>query len=257
MARVAVVLDPVFKRVGLSGRSVIPFVIGTGCAVPGVMACRTIRDERERRATAMLAPSMPCGAKLPVISLFAGVFFGGEISEAVFVIGRHVVHHKGLDGIVEKNVCLVLTCHQRSKAIDSAIVTGILTLFQEDLGIIGRENVNTERILKRNRGIHLVDSDLVALSVSRYLAHNVRTVVSVGDGGYKLRGEHISAHKLGQGMKHIDAGNVHMSDQREEISLENNVVSYVVLKQNVTREASIIFCAIVAYLGVVALLKKL
>ena len=76
MARVAVVLDPIFKRVGLSGRSVISFVIGTGCAVPGVMACRTIRDERERRATAMLAPFMPCGAKLPVIALFAGTFFG-------------------------------------------------------------------------------------------------------------------------------------------------------------------------------------
>ena len=75
MARVSVVLDPIFKRVGLSGKSVIPFVIGTGCAVPGVMACRTIRDERERRATAMLAPFMPCGAKLPVIALFAGVFF--------------------------------------------------------------------------------------------------------------------------------------------------------------------------------------
>ena len=75
MARVSVVLDPIFKRVGLSGKSVIPFVIGTGCAIPGVMACRTIRDERERRATAMLAPFMPCGAKLPVIALFAGVFF--------------------------------------------------------------------------------------------------------------------------------------------------------------------------------------
>ena len=75
MARATVVLDPIFKRVGLSGRSVIPFVIGTGCAIPGVMACRTIRDERERRATAMLAPFMPCGAKLPVISLFAGAFF--------------------------------------------------------------------------------------------------------------------------------------------------------------------------------------
>ena len=75
MARATVVLDPIFKRVGLSGRSVIPFVIGTGCAIPGVMACRTIRDERERRATAMLAPLMPCGAKLPVISLFAGAFF--------------------------------------------------------------------------------------------------------------------------------------------------------------------------------------
>ena len=75
MARVSVVLDPIFKKVGLSGKSVIPFVVGTGCAVPGVMACRTIRNERERRATALLAPFMPCGAKLPVIALFAGAFF--------------------------------------------------------------------------------------------------------------------------------------------------------------------------------------
>ncbi|MBQ4637393.1 MAG: ferrous iron transporter B [Clostridia bacterium] len=77
MARATVVLDPIFKKVGLSGKSVIPFVIGTGCAIPGVMACRTIRNERERRATAMLAPFMPCGAKLPVIALFAGAFFSG------------------------------------------------------------------------------------------------------------------------------------------------------------------------------------
>lgn len=76
MARVSVVLDPIFKKVGLSGKSVIPFVIGTGCSIPGVMACRTIRNERERRATAMLTPFMPCGAKLPVIALFAGAFFG-------------------------------------------------------------------------------------------------------------------------------------------------------------------------------------
>ena len=75
MARASVVLDPIFKKVGLSGKSIIPFVIGTGCAIPGVMACRTIKNERERRATAMLAPFMPCGAKLPVISLFAGAFF--------------------------------------------------------------------------------------------------------------------------------------------------------------------------------------
>ena len=75
MARVSVVLDPIFKKVGLSGKSVIPFVITTGCAIPGVMAARTIRNERERRATAMLAPFMPCGAKLPVIALFAGAFF--------------------------------------------------------------------------------------------------------------------------------------------------------------------------------------
>ena len=76
MARATVVLDPICKKVGLSGKSVIPFIIGTGCAIPGVMAARTIRNERERNATAMLTPFMPCGAKLPVIALFAGAFFG-------------------------------------------------------------------------------------------------------------------------------------------------------------------------------------
>lgn len=75
MARATVVLDPIFKRVGLSGKSVIPVVIGTGCGVPAIMACRTIKNERERRATALLCTFMPCGAKLPVIALFAGAFF--------------------------------------------------------------------------------------------------------------------------------------------------------------------------------------
>ena len=78
MARATVVLDPIFKRVGLSGKSVIPMVIGTGCAIPGIMACRIIRKERERRTTAMLTPFMPCGAKLPVIALFVGAFFADE-----------------------------------------------------------------------------------------------------------------------------------------------------------------------------------
>ena len=75
MARATVVLDPIFKRVGLSGKSVIPMIIGTGCGIPAIMSCRTIRNERERRTTAMLATFMPCGAKLPVIALFAGAFF--------------------------------------------------------------------------------------------------------------------------------------------------------------------------------------
>lgn len=89
MARVAVILDPVFKKVGLSGKSVIPFVIGIGCAVPGVMASRTIKNERERRATAMLTPFMPCGAKIPVISLFAGAFFenAGWVSALMYFTG--------------------------------------------------------------------------------------------------------------------------------------------------------------------------
>lgn len=75
MSRATVVLDPIFKRVGLSGKSAIPMIIGTGCGIPAIMACRTIRNERERRSTAMLATFMPCGAKLPVIALFAGAFF--------------------------------------------------------------------------------------------------------------------------------------------------------------------------------------
>lgn len=90
MARVSVVLDPIFKKVGLSGKSVIPFVITIGCAVPGVMATRTIKNERERRATAMLAPFMPCGAKIPVIALFAGAFFEehqGIISAVMYFSG--------------------------------------------------------------------------------------------------------------------------------------------------------------------------
>ena len=89
MARATVVLDPIFKRVGLSGKSVIPMVIGTGCAIPGVMACRTIRNERERRTTAMLTPFMPCGAKIPVIALFAGAFFADAwwVSPTMYLVG--------------------------------------------------------------------------------------------------------------------------------------------------------------------------
>ena len=89
MSRVAALLDPIFKKVGLSGKSVIPFVITIGCAVPGIMASRTIRNERERRATAMLSPFMPCGAKIPVISLFAGAFFedAGWVSALMYLSG--------------------------------------------------------------------------------------------------------------------------------------------------------------------------
>ena len=93
MARATIVLDPFFKKVGLSGKSVIPFVVGTGCAIPGIMSSRTIRNERERRATAMLAPFMPCGAKLPVIALFAGVFFGGNewVGTMMYFVGIFII----------------------------------------------------------------------------------------------------------------------------------------------------------------------
>ena len=93
MARVAMVMDRYFKKVGLSGRSIIPMVVGTGCAVPGIMATRTIKSIRQRRTTAMLAPFMPCGAKLPIIALFAGVFFGenGWIGTLMYFLGIGII----------------------------------------------------------------------------------------------------------------------------------------------------------------------
>ena len=111
MSRVAVVLDPIFKKVGLSGKSVIPFVITIGCAVPGIMASRTIKNERERRATAMLAPFMPCGAKIPVIALFAGVFFddAGWVSTLMYLLGIVLIFFGAL--LVNR-----ITGHQKKKS---------------------------------------------------------------------------------------------------------------------------------------------
>nr|WP_330389560.1 ferrous iron transport protein B [Cellulosilyticum sp. I15G10I2] len=93
MARVAVVMDRFFKRVGLSGKSIIPMIIGTGCAIPGVMATRTIKNERQRRTTAMLTPFMPCGAKLPVIALFAGAFFDDAawVGTTMYFVGIAII----------------------------------------------------------------------------------------------------------------------------------------------------------------------
>lgn len=93
MARVAVIMDRFFKKVGLSGKSIIPMVIGTGCGIPGVMATRTIKNERQRRTTAMLTPFMPCGAKLPVIALFAGVFFNDAawVGVTMYFVGIAII----------------------------------------------------------------------------------------------------------------------------------------------------------------------
>lgn len=93
LSRVAVVMDRYLKKVGLSGKSIIPMVIGTGCAIPGIMATRTIKDERQRRTTAMLTPFMPCGAKLPVIALFSGVFFknAGWVGTSMYFVAILII----------------------------------------------------------------------------------------------------------------------------------------------------------------------
>jgi len=87
MSRIAFFLDKVFQKVGLSGKSLIPFIIGSGCSVPAIMSARTIHDETEKKMTILLTPFVPCSAKLPIITLFAGYFFGeysGFVSASLY-----------------------------------------------------------------------------------------------------------------------------------------------------------------------------
>lgn len=130
MARATVVLDPIFKKVGLSGKSIIPFIIGTGCAIPGVMASRTIRNERERRATAMLAPFMPCGAKLPVISLFAGAFFSNSawVGASMYFMGIIIIFLcallvNKLTGVKKKSFFIIELPEYKFPSIKRAILS--------------------------------------------------------------------------------------------------------------------------------------
>ncbi|MDO4581799.1 MAG: ferrous iron transport protein B [Bacillota bacterium] len=98
MARIAFILDRIFRRFGLSGKSFIPMLIATGCAVPGIMASRTIENDKDRRMTVITASFMPCGAKLPLIGLIAGALFGGSalIAASAYVIGASSVLVSGL-----------------------------------------------------------------------------------------------------------------------------------------------------------------
>ena len=98
MARIAFVLDRIFRRFGLSGKSFIPILIGTGCGIPGVMASRTIENERDRRMTIMTTTFIPCGAKIPFISMMAGAIFGGSpwVSTGAYFIGMAAIIISGI-----------------------------------------------------------------------------------------------------------------------------------------------------------------
>lgn len=98
MSRVAVLMDRYFKKIGLSGKSIIPMIVGTGCAIPGVMATRTIEDDNERRITTILTPFVPCGAKLPIITLFSIVFFpeSSWVGPSMYVIAFVLIIISGL-----------------------------------------------------------------------------------------------------------------------------------------------------------------
>ncbi len=94
MSRIAFFLDKIFQKVGLSGKSLIPFIIGSGCSVPAIMSARTIHDETEKKMTIMLTPFVPCSAKLPIITLFAGYFFGdysGVVSASLYFFAIIVI----------------------------------------------------------------------------------------------------------------------------------------------------------------------
>lgn len=98
MARVAFIMDRIFRRFGLSGKSFIPMLVGTGCGVPGVMASRTIENERDRRMTIMTTCFIPCGAKMPIIGLFAGALFGGSslVAASAYFIGMAAIVVSGI-----------------------------------------------------------------------------------------------------------------------------------------------------------------
>ncbi len=98
MARVAFIMDRIFRKFGLSGKSFIPMLIGSGCGVPGVMASRTIENERDRRMTIMTTCFVPCGAKMPIIGLFAGALFGGSglVAVSAYFIGVAAIIISGI-----------------------------------------------------------------------------------------------------------------------------------------------------------------
>ena len=98
MARIAFIMDRIFRRFGLSGKSFIPMLVGTGCGVPGVMASRTIENERDRRMTIMTTCFIPCGAKMPIIGLFAGALFGGSswVATSAYFIGFAAIIISGI-----------------------------------------------------------------------------------------------------------------------------------------------------------------
>lgn len=98
MARIALIFDPLFRKVGLSGKSIIPMIVGYGCSIPGIMATRTIKDEKQRRLTAMLTPFVPCGAKIPIIALFTAAFFKeqGYMFPITYIVAFSVIICVGL-----------------------------------------------------------------------------------------------------------------------------------------------------------------
>lgn len=197
MARATVVLDPIFKKVGLSGKSVIPFIVGTGCAIPGVMAARTIRSERERNATAMLAPFMPCGAKLPVIALFAGAFFDNAswvgtlmyfVGIALILLGailvRAITGHKGKSYFIMELPEYKVPSFKR--ATQSMLARGWSYIVKAGT-IILLCNAIVYIMQSFDWGFRLVEEDMAHTSILATIAHPVAILlIPIGAGLWQL-----------------------------------------------------------------------
>jgi len=133
MARIAFVMDRVFRRFGLSGKSFIPVLIGTGCGVPGIMASRTIESERDRRITAMTTTFIPCSAKLPVIALIAGALFGGSalVALASYLVGIAAILMSGI--ILKKWKSLAGAPSEFIMELPAYHMPGAVTVFRSTL----------------------------------------------------------------------------------------------------------------------------
>ena len=179
MARAAVVLEPIMKKVGLNGKSVIAFIMGTGCAIPGVMASRTVKDERERRTTAMLAPFMPCGAKLPVIALFAGSFFENSALVGalmyffgIFVILVSALIVNAITGNKRKSYFIIELPDYKRPGLKKALMT---TLARGWSFIVKAGTI----ILLCNFAVHLMQTYTPALSVAESADSSILAFVAL------------------------------------------------------------------------------
>jgi ferrous iron transport protein B len=123
MNRIAFFLDKIFKKFGLSGKSIIPFIVGTGCSVPGVMSARTVESEKERNLTIILTPFMPCSAKLPIIALLSGVIFPGYgwvISLSVYFLAIAIILITALIAKKDRGSARRDFLHQRAPFLQDA-----------------------------------------------------------------------------------------------------------------------------------------
>lgn len=198
MSRVAVVMDRFFKKVGLSGKSIIPMIVGTGCAIPGVMATRTIKNERQRRTTAMLTPFMPCGAKLPVIALFAGVFFENAswvgtlmyfVGIAIIIFGALIVQRITGEGFVRSFFVMELPEYRIpsiKRAFQAMVLQGKAFVVRAAT-IILLCNAAVQVMQSFNWQFQMVEEGMEASSILASLAHPFALLlVPLGFGAWQL-----------------------------------------------------------------------